>query len=141
MLVFYSTHNVPPANKDKITLLMQFNGVHLIVANHYRNWCKFTQVVRVREGQRRVEPTTQANCKDRPYLWRQIRSSLAKSSEACKAWAPRGITKSRCVRPPKKTCTIQPWFARMGIQPHQKMGIQPHEKLSIYNRSGSELLF
>ena len=45
VLVFYSTHNVPPANKDKITLLMLFNGVHLIVANHNGNWCKFTQVV------------------------------------------------------------------------------------------------
>ena len=116
VFVFLSTHNVPPANKDKITLLMLFNGVHLIVANHYRNWCKFTQVVRVREGQRRVEPTTQANCKDRPYLWRQIRSSLAKSSEACKAWAPSGDStaswwcKSRCVRPLEKTCIIQPWF-------------------------------
>ena len=53
VLVFYSTHNVPPANKDKITLLMQFNGVHLILANHYRDWCKFTQVVCVREGQRK----------------------------------------------------------------------------------------
>ena len=61
-----------------------------------------------------------------------------KSSEACKAWAPRGITKSRCVRLPKKACTLQPWFARMGIQPHQKMGIQSHEKLSIYKIRATE---
>ena len=136
VLVFYSTHNVPPANKDKITLLMIFNGAHLIVANHYRNWCKFTQVVRVREGQRRVEPTTQANCKDRPYLWRQIRSSLAKSSEACKAWAPSGDStaswwcKSRCVRPPEKTCIIQPWFRKNGYPTPSEHGFRPLEEQS-----------
>ena len=42
---FYSTHNEPPANKDKNTLLLQFNGVLLIAVSHNRNWCKFTQVV------------------------------------------------------------------------------------------------
>ena len=108
----------------------------LIVANHYRNWCKFTQVVRVREGQRRVEPTTQANCKDRPYLWRQIRSSLAKSSEACKAWAPSGDStaswwcKSRCVRPPETTCIIQPWFRKNGYPTPSEHGFRPHEEQS-----------
>ena len=30
VLCVYSTHNVPPANKDKSTLLLQSNGVHLI---------------------------------------------------------------------------------------------------------------
>ena len=45
VLVSYTTHNEPPANKDKNTLLLQFNGVLLIVVSHNRNWCKFTQVV------------------------------------------------------------------------------------------------
>ena len=91
VFVFLSTRNVPPANKDKITLLMQVNGVHLIVANHNRNWCKFTQVV----------------CPG---------GQVKGGAEACKAWAPSGDStaswwcKSRCVRPPEKTCTIQPWF-------------------------------
>ena len=82
------------------------------------------------------ESITQANCKDRPYLWRQIRSSLAKSSEACKAWAPSGDStsswwcKSRCVRPPEKTCIIQPWFRKNGYPTPSEHGFRPHEKQS-----------
>ena len=66
----------------------------------------------------------------------QIRSSLAKSSEACKAWAPSGDStaswwcKSKRVRSPEKTCIIQPWFRMNGYPNPSEHGFRPHEEQS-----------